>query len=133
MIHGDYSDNTVLQEAGEEARAVGLNPWVLGSLASLPQVRHWGGLAGHHAGLHAREEVRPGVRAPQQHGRGGALWQQLRRLLLHQLLHALCLPGKLRLDQIVTGNERGGRDSMSLPSPQLMARAIPAEELPRRD
>lgn len=60
----------------------------------LSQVCHWGGLAGHHAGLHAWQEVRPRVRAGQQHGGGDALWQQLRRLLLHQLLHALRLPGK---------------------------------------
>lgn len=61
MTHGDYSDNTVLQGAREGARDVGLKPWVLGSLASLPQVCHRGGMAGHHAGLHAREEVCPGV------------------------------------------------------------------------
>lgn len=62
MTHGDYSDNTVLQGAGEGARDVGLSsPWVLSSLTSLPQVCHWGGMAGHHAGLHAREEVRPRV------------------------------------------------------------------------
>lgn len=71
-------------------------PWVLGSLASLPQVCYRGGVAGHHAGLHAGEEVRPGVGAQQQHGRRDALRQQLRRLLLHQLLHALRLPGELR-------------------------------------
>lgn len=58
------------------------------------QVRHWGGLAGHHAGLHAWQEMRPRVRAGQQHRGGDALWQQLCRLLLHQLLHALRLPGK---------------------------------------
>lgn len=61
---------------------------------SLCQVCHRGGMAGHHAGLHAREEVRPRVRARQQHGGGDTLWQQLRRLLFHQLLHALCLPGE---------------------------------------
>lgn len=60
----------------------------------LSQVRHRGGLAGHHAGLHARQEVRPRVRAGQQHGGGDALRQQLCRVLLHQLLHALRLPGE---------------------------------------
>ena len=58
------------------------------------QVRHRGGVAGHHAGLHARQEVRPRVGTGQQRRGGDALWQQLRCLLLHQLLHALRLSGE---------------------------------------
>lgn len=58
------------------------------------QVRHRGGVAGHHAGLHAGQEVRARVGAGQQRRGGGALRQQLRRLLLHQLLHALRLSGE---------------------------------------
>lgn len=49
------------QGAREGATGVDLATWVLGSVASLPQVCHWGGVAGHHAGLHAREEVCPRV------------------------------------------------------------------------
>lgn len=58
------------------------------------QVCHWRGLAGNHAGMSPRQEVRPRVRASQLHWSRPLLRQQLRRLLLHQLLHALCLPGE---------------------------------------
>ena len=58
------------------------------------QVCHRWGLAGNHAGMSPRQEVWPGVGAGQLHRSRSLLWQQLRRLLFHQLLHALCLPGE---------------------------------------
>lgn len=78
------------------------------------QVCHRWGLAGNHAGVSPRQEVRPRLRAGQLHRSRPLLWQQLCCLLLHKLLHALCLPGELAKALVTCPSQT----DLCLPKPQ---------------
>lgn len=65
-----------------------IDPDLCWSLSDV-QVCHWGGVAGHYAGLHAWKALWPRVWL--QHWRGDDLWQWICNSLLHHLLHALCI------------------------------------------
>lgn len=72
----------------------GGSPGAVGPTGAPLQVCDGGGVAGGPAGQQLRQAVRPGVGL--RAGRGARLRHQLRVLLLHQLLHALRLPGEPR-------------------------------------